>query len=55
MQITKANVQKFLSDFKEGSLKPFLKSEEVPADNTGPVKVRLSFVCVAYVFVHMQK
>mmetsp|Transcript_50537 Transcript_50537/g.123243 ORF Transcript_50537/g.123243 Transcript_50537/m.123243 type:complete len:560 (-) Transcript_50537:140-1819(-) len=37
--ITKDNVSKFLADYMAGSLEPFLKSEEVPADNGEPVKV----------------
>lgn len=36
--VTKANVATFLSDFKEGKLEPFLKSEEPPSSHDGPVK-----------------
>merc|ERR1711966_251639 len=38
-EVTKDNVEKFLADFKDGKLEPFLKSEEPPASNDGPVKV----------------
>lgn len=37
--LTVDNVKKFVNDFKTGSLIPFLKSEEIPADNTAPVKI----------------
>lgn len=37
--ITVDDVTKFVEDFKTGSLKPFLKSAEPPADNSEPVKV----------------
>jgi len=33
------NVQKFVADFVSGSLKPYIKSEPVPASNDGPVTV----------------
>lgn len=33
------NFQKFLTDLKDGKLEPFLKSEPIPEDNSGPVKV----------------
>lgn len=29
-------------DFAEGKLSPYLKSEDVPADNSGPVKVAVA-------------
>lgn len=32
-------IVKFIEDFKEGKLKEFLKSEDIPADNNEPVKV----------------
>ena len=32
-------ITQFINDFKSGSLQPFLKSEEIPADNSQPVKV----------------
>jgi len=32
-------LKKFISEFKEGKLQPFLKSEEIPATNDEPVKV----------------
>ena len=31
--------EKFVKDFLDGKLKPYLKSEPVPEDNDGPVKV----------------
>lgn len=31
-------IAKFIDDFKNGNLKPFLKSEPIPEDNNGPVK-----------------
>jgi len=33
------NLEKFANDFKDGKLKPFIKSEPVPENNDGPVKV----------------
>ena len=38
-KVTEQNVQKFLEDFKNGKLQPFLKSEEPPATNDGPVRI----------------
>jgi len=32
-------ITQFINDFKSGSLQPFLKSEDIPADNSQPVKV----------------
>uniref|UniRef100_A0A1B6EMG6 Protein disulfide-isomerase n=1 Tax=Cuerna arida TaxID=1464854 RepID=A0A1B6EMG6_9HEMI len=36
------NFEKFLNDFKNGNLEPYLKSEPVPEDNSGPVKVAVA-------------
>jgi len=36
------NLQKFLDDLEGGKLEPYLKSEPVPADNTGPVTVAVA-------------
>jgi protein disulfide isomerase family A protein 3 len=33
------SLEKFINDFVEGKLEPYMKSEEVPEDNTNPVKV----------------
>ena len=45
------NLQQFVTEFASGSLKPYIKSEPIPEDNTGPVKVGVvSFVLYAYVF-----
>ncbi|KAH0537739.1 protein disulfide-isomerase A3 [Cotesia glomerata] len=33
------NFQKFVKDFEDKNLEPFIKSESVPEDNSGPVKV----------------
>lgn len=33
------NLEKFVGDFLAGNLKPYLKSEPVPENNDGPVKV----------------
>jgi protein disulfide-isomerase A1 len=38
-KVTQDVVKKFLDDFKQGKLQPFLKSEEPPASNDGPVRV----------------
>ena len=38
-KVTEETVKKFLDDFKQGKLQPFLKSEEPPANNDGPVRV----------------
>lgn len=32
-------ISQFINDFKTGSLQPFLKSEDLPADNSQPVKI----------------
>jgi protein disulfide-isomerase A1 len=37
--ITVEALREFVKDFKSGSLQPFLKSQEIPADNSEPVKV----------------
>lgn len=37
--ITVEDLTKFVTDFAEGKLTPFMKSEEIPAENNGPVKV----------------
>jgi len=34
-----ANLEKFANEFKDGSLKPYIKSEPIPESNDGPVKV----------------
>jgi len=34
-----ANLEKFVVEFKEDKLKPFIKSEPIPENNDGPVKV----------------
>ena len=36
-----ANLEKFVVEFKEEKLKPFIKSEPIPENNDGPVKVCL--------------
>ena len=33
------NLEKFVNDFLDGKIKPYLKSEPIPEDNSGPVKV----------------
>ncbi|XP_015788270.1 protein disulfide-isomerase A4 [Tetranychus urticae] len=33
------NLEAFVKDFTSGKLQPYLKSEEIPEDNSGPVKV----------------
>lgn len=33
------NLEKFTNEFKDGSLKPYIKSEAIPESNDGPVKV----------------
>ena len=37
--INPVQLKKFIEEFKEGKLEPFLKSQEVPEDNSAPVKV----------------
>ncbi|KAG0170339.1 protein disulfide-isomerase precursor [Apophysomyces sp. BC1034] len=39
LEITNANVQSFVDDYVSGKIKPSLKSEDIPAENDGPVKV----------------
>jgi protein disulfide-isomerase A1 len=38
-ELTAANIRSHVAAFHSGSLKPTLKSEEVPEDNSGPVRV----------------
>jgi len=38
-KLTAENVMKFLSDFQDGKLEKYIKSEKVPTNNDGPVKV----------------
>lgn len=33
------NFEKFLNDLKDNKVEPYLKSEPIPDDNSGPVKV----------------
>lgn len=37
--ITVESLTQFVNDFKDGKLSPFLKSEDIPAENNEPVKV----------------
>jgi len=37
--MTVEDITKFVNDFEEGKLTPHMKSEEIPAENDGPVKV----------------
>jgi hypothetical protein len=37
--MTVADYKKFIDDFQKKALKPFFKSQDIPTDNTGPVKV----------------
>ena len=38
-KITVHSLSNFIHSFKEGTLKPFYKSQELPEDNTKPLKV----------------
>jgi len=38
-EVTVHEIKAFIEEFKSGKIQPFLKSEEIPADNTAPVKV----------------
>jgi len=35
-------LEEFLNDVKAGKIEPFLKSEPIPEDNSGPVKVAVA-------------
>ena len=37
-ELTVDAVSKFIQDFKAGAIEPFLKSQEIPADNSAPLK-----------------
>jgi len=37
--VTVHEIREFIEEFKSGKIQPFLKSEDIPADNTAPVKV----------------
>ncbi|KAF7723087.1 protein disulfide-isomerase precursor [Apophysomyces ossiformis] len=39
LEISTANVESFVDDYVAGKIKPSLKSEDIPAENDGPVKV----------------
>jgi len=41
-EFTPENLGKFLKDYFAGKLEPHFKSEDIPADNTGPVKVAVA-------------
>ncbi|XP_046403308.1 protein disulfide-isomerase A3 [Ischnura elegans] len=36
------NFEKFLTELKDGKLEPYLKSEPIPEDNSGPVKIAVA-------------
>lgn len=36
------NLEKFIRDFQDGKLEPYVKSEAIPEDNTTPVKVAVA-------------
>ncbi|XP_022169601.1 protein disulfide-isomerase A3 [Myzus persicae] len=36
------NLEKFVNDFQDGNLEPYIKSESIPEDNTTPVKVAVA-------------
>ncbi|KAI9484602.1 thioredoxin-like protein [Zychaea mexicana] len=38
-EITTKNIEQFVADYAAGKIEPTLKSEDIPADNDGPVKV----------------
>ncbi|KAI7850927.1 protein disulfide isomerase [Circinella umbellata] len=38
-EITTKNIEKFVDDYVNGKIEPTLKSEDIPEDNSGPVKV----------------
>jgi len=38
-KMTVDDITKFVADFNDGKLTPFQKSEAIPEDNSGPVKV----------------
>lgn len=40
-EITGENIIKFVNDYKDGKLKATFKSQEIPTENDGPVKVIL--------------
>lgn len=44
-------LREFVQDYLDGQLEPYIKSEPVPADNEGPVKVRCSIPYKILVFV----
>jgi len=37
--ITVADIKQFIEEFKTGTIQPFMKSEEIPADTSAPVKI----------------
>lgn len=36
------NLEKFVRDFQDGKLEPYVKSESIPDENTAPVKVAVA-------------
>lgn len=41
-EITVENLQTFISNFKDGKIERYLKSEEIPENNDKPVKIVVS-------------
>ena len=40
------NLRNFAQQFVDGELEPYIKSEPIPEDNDGPVKVRRALALV---------
>ncbi len=48
-------LEKFLQDYFDGNLKRYLKSEPIPENNDGPVKVcqAILFLYIFYLFIYI--
>jgi hypothetical protein len=52
------NLEKFVRDFLDDKVDPYLKSEAVPDDNDGPVKVskeNITDKCMSFVNQYLMK
>ena len=49
------NLEKFVNEYKDGALKPYIKSEPLPIGNKKPVKVYETSVSFIFTFTFFRK
>ena len=49
------NFEKFVRAFLNDEIEPYLKSEALPSDNSGPVKVKNFFLLIYIVIIEKEK